>query len=106
MPFYSLICKKKHQEDKLLTFEDYDLSAFGNCNRCGHELAPVAANSICVYGTIKYHDQGLRDASEAAGKTIRSAKEADQLESSGQMYRITNPSRHRTTADERKRERA
>lgn len=105
MPLYSLRCDNKHKEDKFLTFEQYDLSAFGDCTTCAGALRPVAANKICVYGTVKYHDKALADASEAAGRRISSTKDADAAEANGEMYRITNPSAHRRTKAERDRER-
>ena len=105
MPFYNLLCPKGHAEEKVLSFHEYDRSAFGYCSRCRGELHASAANSVCVYGTTKFHDESLRDASEAAGRKITSAKEADKLESEGKMYRITNPSQYRRKIDKRTRDR-
>lgn len=105
MPNYDMVCPKRHLTQSLISFRDFDDKSFGCCDICGDRRQPVAGNLICVYGTEKFHDRGLSDASEAAGRPITSTKEADRLERDGKMCRVTNPSRHRLTADERKKER-
>lgn len=95
MPMYSLICKWKHITDKIVSFDEYDKSAFGACDTCGDSCKPVAANDVAAYGTDKYSDDAFRDASEAAGFEVTNTKQVDKLEKAGKMYAVTNPSRYK-----------
>jgi len=104
MPLYDFICKNKHITEDVISFNDFDKSAFGTCGECDSPRKPVAANDVGVYGTDKFSDSAFRDASEAAGFTVTNTKQIDKLESAGKMYAITNPSRHRKTKDERMKE--
>ncbi len=111
MPFYDFIHKEGKNHCKTVTefrsFEQYDSMDFPYCS-CGAVMVPVGANNVCVYGTDRYSDDTLKDASLAAGFKITNTKQVDKLEREGKMYRVTNPSTYRNKNDKNKaaRERA
>lgn len=95
MPMYTMICDKLHKSERLMSFEQFDNSDFGVCPQCAKRVSPSAANNVCVYGTDNYSEKAFKDASGAAGEKITNTKQVDELERSGKMYRITNPSQYR-----------
>lgn len=102
MPFYDFICPKKHKSTDMKSFDEYDRADWGACPVCNGERGPVSANNICVYGTDRYSDDTLKDASQAAGFKITNTKQVDKLEKEGKMYRVTNPSTYHHKNDKNK----
>ena len=96
MPLYEYKCKKGHLFDKMVPMVDYQKTQ--DCEVCGAESKKLISVPV-VYGTVKYHDKMLADASEASNRRMMSAKDVDAAEKAGEFYRITNPSRHRTYKD-------
>lgn len=93
MPLYEYWCLScGNKFDKMVPMAQYKRKQ--TCLECGrkaHKLISVPA----VYGTVKYHDKVLADAAEAAHRPMMSTKDVDKAEKAGEMYAITNPSRHR-----------
>lgn len=100
MPRYDFKCPEHGQFEEFYAYSE-TLPDETKCYRCKQASPRVLFYSFGLYGTEKFGDKSFRDASEALGRTVRSTKEIDKAEASGEIRAITNPSRHRTYKDKK-----
>ena len=104
-PIFSYFCKDGH-ETEIFYHTRVGITDKTSCSRCHRDAKRSLVYAVAPYGTVKFHDKTLADASEAAGRPVTSGRQMDEMAKSGELRQITNPSqRHagwRTAAKEKR----
>lgn len=99
MPSYDFVCGKHGPWTDIYPMASVPDTA--PCPKCKKDSKRTLFYKFTIYGTDKFHDDAFADASEASGRKVTNSKQIDSMERNGEMYAITNPSRHRKFKDKK-----